>query len=481
LEFKYDNEAKGLKIEVLEKVAEYSFAGTLKEHISTIPYEIIPGPLPTFRCCVYKEREIIRERLISACGNCLPNQPADKVLCVLPAACEGCPISRYRVTDNCQRCLAHRCKGACHFGAITINPKGAYIDPKKCKECGQCAAACPYNAISDTMRPCRRACPVNAIGRDEYSRTVIDYDRCISCGACLRACPFGAIIDRSQIVPIIDLLKSETPVTAVFAPAIEGQFGKATIGMIKNALKKLGFTDAVEVSLGADATAAHEAHELKAAIAKGEKLTSSCCPAFVEMVEKHFPKLAENVSSTASPMTAVARYIRMLNPKTKIVFIGPCVAKKLEIIKRKDTADYVLTFEELEAMFRAKKIDVEESAEDSQDGSRAGKNFAQSGGVAGAVKEVLKEEHYDKPVTAVRCNGSDECKKTLMVMDAGRLPQNFVEGMACKGGCIAGPTSVETLRGIKKNRAALVAKADNRTVLENVNEIHDFSKVNMTR
>lgn len=481
MEFRYDNEVKGLKIEVLTKVAQYEFAGTLRDHLETIAYEMIPGPLPSFRCCIYKEREIIRERIISACGYSLPGQPDDRIIGVLPAACEGCPISRFRVTDNCQKCLAHKCKGACHFGAISITPKGAYIDPQKCKECGQCAAACPYNAISDTMRPCRRACPVNAISRDEYNRTVIDYDRCIGCGACMRACPFGALTDRSQIVNVVDLLKSHTPVTAVFAPAIEGHFGIASIGMIKNALRTLGFADAVEVALGADAVAKHEAQDLKESLAEGKKMTTSCCPAFVEMIERHFPKLVENVSTTASPMTATARYIRAKDPDMKVVFIGPCIAKKLEISKRRDTADFAMTFEELDAMFRAKNINVEEVAEDEQDGSRAGKGFAQSGGVVGAVAQALKEENFQTPYQAVYCDGAAECKKMLTVMNAGRMKEDFMEGMACEGGCVAGPAGVETLLNIRKNRRALLQKADERSVTENVSKIHDFSKIDMKR
>lgn len=477
--YKFDNEAKHLKIKTLTKAAKYTYEGNLHEKEQTIPYDIIPGPLPSFRCCIYKEREIIRERLISACGRSLPGQPDDAVIGVLPAACEGCPISRFRVTDNCQNCLAHKCKGACHFGAISITPKGAYIDPQKCKECGQCAAACPYNAISDTLRPCVRACPVNAVGNDEYHRSVIDYSRCISCGACMKGCPFGAITDRSQMVEVIEAIKSPTPVTAVFAPAIEGHFGSATVGMLKSAMKKLGFSDALEVSLGADAVAAHEAHELKEALAAGRKMTTSCCPAFVEMIKKHYPKLIENISGTVSPMTAVVRYIRSLNPEMKVVFIGPCTAKKQEILVTEDTADYVLTFEELAAMFSARDVDPEEAADGEQDGSLAGKGFAQSGGVAGAVKRVLAEEASKTPFTCAACDGAKECKRVLAILNAGRLPEDFVEGMTCEGGCIAGPAGVESLRNIKKNRSKLLAQADSRTGIENISELHDFSDIRM--
>ncbi len=475
----YNNDAKQLKYEVLTLVAKYAYEGTLEENVDKIPYDIIQGPLPTFRCCIYREREIIRERLISAQGKNLPGQSDKNIIAVLPAACEGCPISRFTVTDNCQHCLAKKCQAACPFGAISITPKGAYIDPTKCKECGRCAAACPYNAISDTMRPCIRACQVKAITKDEYQRAAIDYSRCINCGACTKNCPFGAITDRSSIVDVINQIKGKNEIYAIFAPAIEGHFDTANVGMIKSAIKKLGFTGALEVSLGADATAYHEAKELKEAVQNKNKLTTSCCPAFVEMIEKHFPKLAGLISHTGSPMTLAARYVKALHPNAKVVFVGPCVAKKIEIQKIEDTADYVMTFEELQAMFAAKEINVLDEAENEQDGSRAGKGFAQSGGVTGAVTEVLEEEGYNLPFSCVKCNGAAECKKTLMILNAGRLPENFVEGMACEGGCVAGPGGVQEVQKLIKNRKKLVAAADNRGVTENIQKIHDFSKIKL--
>lgn len=475
----YDNDAKQLKFEVLKKVASYTFEGTLEKHIDEIPYDIIPGPVPTFRCCIYREREIIRERITSARGVNLPEQADAGIVGVLPAACEGCPISRFTVTDNCQKCLAKKCQAACPFGAISITGKGAYIDPAKCKECGRCAAACPYNAISDTMRPCIRACPVNAISKDAYNRASIDYTRCISCGACVVGCPFGAITDRSNIVNVINDIKGGETVIATFAPAIEGHFGNANVGQLKAAIKKLGFAEVYEVSLGADATAWHEAQELKEALENKQKMTTSCCPAFVEMIEKHFPKLIPNISTTGSPMTLVSRYIRANKPGSKVVFIGPCIAKKLEAKKVADTADYVITFEELAALFSAKHINVLDEAENEQDGSRPGKNFAQSGGVAASVAQVLDDENFELPFSCVKCNGAVECKKALMILNAGRLPEDIVEGMACEGGCVAGPAGVETVQKVLKNRTKLLATADKRGIKENIETLHDFSNINM--
>lgn len=473
----YDNDAKQLKYEVLTTVAKLAFDGKLEEHADQIPYDIIPGPTPSFRCCIYREREIIRERVSAARGSSLRGQPENSIVGVLPAACEGCPISRFTVTDKCQRCLAKKCQAACPFGAVSVTGKGAYIDPAKCKECGRCAAACPYNAISDTLRPCLRSCPVDAIIMDEHHQAAIDYSRCISCGNCTKNCPFGAITDRSSMVQVIDAIKGKKQVVAVFAPAIEGHFGEANVGMLKVALKKLGFADALEVSLGADAVAQHEAQELKEALQEGRKMTTSCCPAFVEMIEKHFPKLSSNISHTVSPMTAVVRYIKANNPKSLVVFIGPCIAKKLEIQKAEDTADFVLTFEELAALLKAKGINPADAAENEQDGSLMGKGFAVSGGVSGAVSAVLDEEDFDIPFTCSKCDGAKECKKALAMLKAGRLPEDLIEGMACEGGCVAGPAGVTDMQHVKRNRAKLIAAADKRGIKENLEERHDFSKV----
>ena len=264
----------------------------------------------------------------------------------------------------------------------------------------------------------------------------------------------------------------------MFAPAIEGQFGTATVGMLKAALKKLGFDDSFEVALGADAVAQHEAHELKEAIQTGRKMTTSCCPAFFTMIKKHFPKLIPNISSTVSPMTATARYVKYLHPHALTVFIGPCIAKKQEIQHVKDSADYVITFEELAAMFKAQNVDPMEMADNVQDGSVYGKGFAQSGGVSGAVMEVLDEEGFEMPVTCRKCMGAKECKKALIAMNAGKMPENIIEGMACPGGCLDGPAAVDTLQKVVKNRSKLLPKADKRTITENVLE-HGFDKIKM--
>lgn len=475
----FGNDVRQLKYEVLKGVARLAYNDMLEDGKDELPYEIISGKEANFRCCVYKEREILRQRIRAASGK----TAHDGVVMVLTDACEGCPINRYTVTENCQRCVAKKCVAACPFGAITVTGKGAYIDADKCKECGRCVKECPYNAISDTLRPCLRSCPVDAISIDENKHAEIKYDRCISCGACTNDCPFGAITDISSIVDVIEHIKGKRPVYAIFAPAIEGQFGSANIAQITHGLKELGFADAVEVALGADAVAKHEAQELKEAIENDGKLTTSCCPAFYNMVEKHFPRVKGNVSHTASPMTITARYIRSSIPNAIVVFIGPCIAKKQEASAAPDSADYVISFEELSAMFESREINVNSYDADDIDcnmASKFGKGFALSGGVAGAVVRVFEEENYSKPFSYIKCDGARECKKALQMLGAGRLNETFVEGMACENGCIAGPVGILPLRQASNNRKKLLAQADDRTIEENLQK-HDFSKINLLR
>ena len=473
-----------IRYEVNVEVAKAAFANQLDEKRDEIPYAIIPGNTPSYRCCVYREREIIRQRVRLAEGHSAVAGVENKnIVQVLPAACEGCPINRFSVTNNCQMCMAKKCMGACNFGAITFEQGRAHIDPKKCKECGKCAEACPYNAIADLMRPCKRSCPVDAISLDDDMIVVIDEEKCINCGQCVINCPFGAISDKSFMVDVIKLINQGKKVYAMVAPAIEGQFGAdVSVGMIRQAVKALGFEDMYEVSLGADFVSKNEAEELAEKLEEGKKMTTSCCPAFVNMIKKHFPQVLENMSTTVSPMTATGRIIKAMESEAVCVFIGPCIAKKGEVIDSSTYggADYAMTYEELASMFEAKDIDPADFEEELQQGSKYGKNFSVSGGVTASVIEVFKEKNHDVDVKVAKCNGAAECKKALMMLKLGRLPEDFVEGMACVGGCVNGPMMINKERTFMKDRNAQINKADDRGILENVAQ-YDELGIKMTR
>ena len=464
-----------LKHFVLREVCALAWEDRLTaEETEKIVYEVSPGPKPQYRCCVYKEREILRGRIRLAMGqNPEPGKTSRNVVAVIPAACDDCPIQDYFVSDICRFCLGKACLNSCRFGAISPGDTKMRIDPNKCKSCGLCAKACPYGAIIHQERPCKKACPVNAISYDEGGVCVIDENRCIHCGHCIHNCPFGAIGSKIYAVDVIRAIRSGKRVIAMCAPATEGQFGK-DIGMaaIRQALKKLGFADMVEVGLGGDMTAASEAAEWIEAKKEGRQMTTSCCPAFISMLRHHFPQIYENnKSATVSPMVAVSRYLKSRDPDCVTVFIGPCIAKKGETLSEfiKDSADYALTYGEIVAMLDSRGVTIEPVEEDYQEASLFGKRFAGTGGVAAAVMEVMEEMGEDTSgIRLMTCAGGEECKKAMMLLKAGKLEADFVEGMICPGGCVGGPSKHQLETVVLRNRAGLLQKADGRKILENL-------------
>ncbi|MBQ8160851.1 MAG: 4Fe-4S dicluster domain-containing protein [Clostridia bacterium] len=436
-------------------------------------HQLIPGPLARFRCCIYKEREIVRDRIRLACNQDIAgNQPGMTVQVIEPA-CQECPLQSYSVTDNCRLCMGKPCQSSCRFNAINIGAGRMFIDPNKCKECGQCAQNCPFGAIVHLVRPCKSACPVGAISYDDYGLCVIDENKCIECGQCIHSCSFAAIASRSSLVDIIGHIKAGHEVYAMCAPATEGQFGEG-IGMpsLRKALKEVGFTDMVEVGLGGDMTAAYESAEWSEAYHDGRKMTTSCCPAFINMLKKHFPKqYQENLSSTVSPMCAVSRYLKSQHKDCITVFVGPCIAKKSEAKDRSvpDNADYAVTYGEITALLDSRNIQLAPVDDTYQESSVFGKGFASSGGVSQAVMECMKERGEDVDAIRVcKAAGGAECKKALSLLKAGRLPEDFIEGMACVGGCVGGPSKHQTESEIRRARENLLKKADSRKILENL-------------
>ncbi len=437
---KFDTKVQYLKSRALTEVARFAWNGTLFDKVLDIPKIIIPGKVPTMRCCVYKERAIVAERVKMALGG---NPENPNVIEVMEVACDECPAAGFEVTDSCRGCLAHRCKEICKRGAIYFDHNHtAHIDKSKCVECGQCANVCPFSAIVNRKRPCQNACKVKAISINENSSACIDVEKCIQCGACVYQCPFGAIMDKSYILNAVDLIqKSEDntkyKVYALVAPAISSQFAYAKMGQVITGLKELGFYKVVEAALGADMVAYAEAKEL----AEKGFLTNSCCPAYVKYVKKTFPALEDTISHNPSPMAALAKYIKETVEDAKVIFIGPCTAKKAEaqLDEVKPYVDVVLTFEELEALFSSRDLDITTLEEGTlDDASYYGRIFARSGGLSDAVAESLKEQGIEFDLQAVVCDGIEESRMALLKKNKNILKANFVEGMACVGGCIGG-------------------------------------------
>ena len=469
---KFETRIQYLKYQVLKEVAKEAWSGDLIENVLDIPKKIIPGKTPSMRCCVYKERAILSERVKLAMGG---HRGDPNIIEVIDIACDECPMGGYEVTNSCRGCLAQRCHNACPKDAIYFdNNHQAHINKEKCINCGACARACQYTAIDNRKRPCENACPVKAIEAKEEQAAKINSDKCLNCGACISQCPFGAIMDKSFILDAIDyMMKSQNntkfKVYALIAPAIADSFKEYKLGQVVTGLKKMGFYDVIEVAKGADMVAYSEAKELDE---KGF-LLSSCCPAFVAFTEKNFPDLKQYISHNLSPMGAIAKKLKEDDPTCKLVFVGPCTAKKAEILRDtvKEYVDCVITFEELLALFDAKEIELSELEEtDLTQASYYGRIFARSGGLTEAMAEGLKELNSSLELKAETCNGIDMCRVALLKKNKDLLPANFVEGMVCTGGCIGGAGTLQKF-GIKKDNVDNYAKTTKySSITESVND-----------
>ena len=422
---RFETKIDYLKYQVLCEVAKEAWDQVLVENVLDIPKKIIPGKTPTMRCCVYKERAILQERVKMAMGG---NRTNPNIIEVIDIACDECPIGGYEVTNTCRGCLAQRCKDAC---------------------------------------------PKDAIYFDNNHQSHIDKTKCVNCGACMSQCPFGAIVDKSFILDAIDyILKSKNNTKfktyALIAPAIADSFREVKLGQIVTGLKKLGFYDVVEVAKGADMVAYSEAKEL----AEKGFLFSSCCPAFVDYVHKYFPDLAQYISHNYSPMGAIAKKLKEEDEDCKLIFIGPCTAKKAEIQREdvKGLVDVALTFEELQALFDSKNIELEDLEETPIDqASYFGRVFARSGGLTEAMAQGLKELGSDIELKPETCNGIEMCRVAMLKKSRNLLQGNFVEGMACNGGCIGGAGALVKF-AVKKDNVDNYAKSSGiPTITDSVN------------
>ena len=448
---------------VFTEVAKMAYSGGDYTKAEDLPFVIVPGDQPLHRESIFLERAIAGERVRLAMGLSLQPVQSRRLITegmdnaaiaeqyyepplvnIIPYACHGCPTNSYKVTAHCQNCLAASCRKVCPKGAISFVNGRSYIDEEKCIKCGKCQKACPYNAIIHLERPCQAACGMDAIVSDEHGRATINQDKCVSCGMCLVSCPFGAIVDKGQIFQVIQSILKGDQVIAIVAPAFAGQFGKnATPERFTTAMKTLGFDRVTEVAVGADMCTIEEAKDfLEKVPSQQNYMATSCCPAWHSMIYKLFPSETDKISMTLTPMVFTARLMKQQHPGCKVVFVGPCAAKKLEAIRSdiRSDVDFVLTFEELQGMFQAKDIDFDtvEEGDTLNQASAYGRGFAVSGGVAQAVTDLIHKENPEMEIKTARAEGLRECRKLITLAKAGKYDGYLLEGMACPGGCVAG-------------------------------------------
>jgi len=316
--------------------------------------------------------------------------------------------------------------------------KGPFIvnDPEACRQC----------PVVETC--CGPDCPLQALTKEPGGAVRLDHSKCLGEGHCLTQCSFGGLTEKSQFVPLISLLRNQTgPVYASVAPAFAGQFGPGvTAGKLRSALLQLGFADMVETALYADLITMKEAFEFNEHVQSvGDfMITSCCCPVWIKLIEGRFASLAGHISPSVSPMVASGRIIKNFEPEAKVVFIGPCIAKKTEALlpDLAGAIDFVLTFQELAAILSATGINPSSLPDEeypTASGSR--RIYARTGGVSEAVAQTLEKILPARVVNmqALKIDGIPNCQKILEHAANGELNANFIEGMACMGGCVGGP------------------------------------------
>jgi [FeFe] hydrogenase (group B1/B3) len=445
-----------IRRDLMSKMIKLFKEGTLIEQIDRIPLQMLPKNAQSrLRCCIHKERAVLKYKMLPILGydigeeedeltplsvyaaNALSRKEVkNTILTVVDEACTSCVKTNYVVTNLCKGCVARSCHMNCPKDAITFTEQGqAYINPSKCINCGICKEACHYHSIVYIPVPCEEVCPVKAIQKDENGIERIDDSKCIYCGKCINACPFGSIYEVSQIFDILPAIARGEKLVAIMAPSIMSQFNN-TIGEIAAAVEKIGFVEAIEVAFGAMETTRREGAELIEKMEEGQPfMTTSCCPSYIELVNKHMKEMTPYVSHTKSPMYYTIEMAKEKYPDAKVVFIGPCVGKRKEV-QDNDMIDYILTFEEIDTLFTGLEIEMEKPAFDKEVAPMPGRGFARAGGVISAIQNVYPDLEF-KPVSVANLN-----KKNIALLRAyskGKAPGNFIEVMACEGGCISGP------------------------------------------
>ena len=465
---------------LLTRLIEMWNAGELVEKIDRLPLELSPrNATPVGRCCIHKERAVNKYKSLPLLGFDMSDETDEltplsayaaaalkrealkqNIMCVVDEACSSCVRTNYQITNLCRGCVARSCAASCPKGAIEFDPETSQgrIHKSMCISCGKCYDNCPYHAIVHIPVPCEEACPVGAITKDENGVEHIDETKCIYCGKCVNSCPFGAIFEISQVFDILQSIRRGEKVVAMVAPAFLAQYSAPT-EQVYGAIKAVGFSDIVEVAQGAMITTEREAKELAEKIEEGQPfMTTSCCPSYIEMTEKHVPYLKKYISDTRSPMYYTAQIAREKYPDAKLVFVGPCIAKRKEA-RRDDMVDYVLTFEELHAIFLGMKIEIEQQQHYTveQSAIRAAHGFAQGGGVTTAVKE-----HIGEGFNYTTLQIANLTKKNVALLKAyaktSKAPAQFIEVMACEGGCISGPSTHTSYDSGKKIFTTELAK-----------------------
>lgn len=306
------------------------------------------------------------------------------------------------------------------------------------------------NAANDcrSCYKCIRLCPCKAISFEAGQAKILP-ESCLYCGRCFSSCPQHCPQIRDDTSLAYSLLK-EGHCYASLAPSFLSSFPGAGIEGMKEALLKLGFQDAEETAVGARRVK----DEYETLLSKGDKdvLISSCCPSVNLLIQKHHSSCLSCLAEVPSPMEAHARMIKEKDPEAKVIFIGPCIAKKEEADRYRGGVDAVLTFLELGKMLEEKGIEVPLQGERKESESLT-RLFPSEGGILSSMKK--RETGYEY----LAISGLENCIEALEDIEKGKIHHAFLEMSACPGSCLSGPAHRENRRGLLEGRLALAGFA----------------------
>lgn len=298
------------------------------------------------------------------------------------------------------------------------------------------------NAKCKDCYKCLRECPVKAINIKNHQAEIIE-DRCILCGHCTLTCPQNAKVVHSELNEVKALLDHHNKVIASVAPSFVSSFGIQNFNVMKLALGRLGFADAEETAIGAQAVIKDYTRLLQSGAF--ENFISSACPAVCRMIQEYYPKALKYLAPVDSPMVAHAKLIKNRLPDATIVFIGPCIAKKREAFES-DLIANVLTFEELEQWFKENEIKLEQITQLDLTAHNGAPNLAKAFPICHGIIHSFPTlpENYEY----ISADGPKKCVKALSNIE--HLKHVFLELNLCIDACVSGPCSLSSdIGGVK--------------------------------